>query len=101
MNIKWLIACFVIVNFFSLFLMGLDKHKAIHNKYRIAEKTLFLSALPFSSYGFLIGMKVFHHKTKKLHFKLGSIFLIIVHTIAIIFILQEVISFEQILSQFK
>lgn len=101
MYFKWIVISFVIVNFISLIMMGVDKHKAIHNRYRISEKALFISALPFSSYGFLLGMKIFHHKTKKLHFKLGSIVLVIVHTAVIIYFLQAVISFDEILSQFR
>lgn len=91
---------FLLVNIISLLLMAVDKYKAVHNKYRISEKTLFISALPFSSYGFYLGMKLFRHKTQKFSFKLGSLFLMIVHTSIILYILMNQQSFEGIFSQF-
>jgi uncharacterized membrane protein YsdA (DUF1294 family) len=76
--------------------MGIDKRKAIKGKYRISEKALFISALPFSSYGFALGMKLFRHKTQKLHFKLGSFFLMLLHTAIIVYILKTYVSFDGI-----
>lgn len=89
------------VNIFSLIFMGLDKYKAIKQQFRISEKALFLSALPFSSYGFFLGMKLFRHKTQKKRFVLGSYFLMSLHTIIILYCLHKQLSFEEILRQFK
>ncbi|MDN6195214.1 MAG: DUF1294 domain-containing protein, partial [Atopostipes suicloacalis] len=52
------------------FLYGLDKKRAMKKKKRISEKTLFFISFLFGGIGALFGMKQFHHKTKKLKFKL-------------------------------
>jgi len=80
--------------------MGIDKWKAKHNRYRISEKLLFISAIPFSSFGFALGMKVFHHKTRKWYFKLGSFILMILHLFIILYILHQQESFDGIFNQF-
>lgn len=59
-----------LTNFMSFCLFGIDKYKAIKNHYRISENTLLLSCLLFSAFGGLLGMFIFHHKTKKWKFKL-------------------------------
>lgn len=52
-------------------MFGIDKYKAIHQKYRISEKALFMIALIGGAYGAYVAMYLFHHKTRKLKFKLG------------------------------
>lgn len=59
------------ITFLSYFLMGLDKYKAIRNKWRIPEKVLFLSAILGGSIGSVLGMYMFHHKTKHASFRIG------------------------------
>ena len=68
----------IIINLLSFILMGLDKYKAINNHWRISEYTLFGLSLLGGSLGTLMGMFIFHHKTKKNSFRiLIPIFLII------------------------
>lgn len=59
------------INFLAWALCGIDKWKARRGSWRIPEKTLLLSAAAGGSIGFLIGMKIFHHKTKHKKFTLG------------------------------
>lgn len=59
------------INTASFICFYLDKRKAIKKKYRISEYSLFLLALIGGSIGSILGMYVFHHKTKKLKFKFG------------------------------
>ena len=59
----------------ALAAFGLDKGKAIAGRRRFAEGTLLLVAL-FGPFGAYAGMKLFHHKTKRLKFKLVPIFLL-------------------------
>ena len=66
-----LIIYIVIANIVAFALMGIDKRKAIKNKYRIPEKVLFMSAILFGSIGANLGMKVFRHKTKHMSFVIG------------------------------
>ena len=51
--------------------MLIDKHKAKKNRWRIPEKTLFLTAILGGSVGSLVGMYTFRHKTKHIQFTLG------------------------------
>ena len=55
----------LLINLFSLFVMGLDKRKAIKKQYRISELSFFLLAIIGGSLGIILGMLLFHHKTKK------------------------------------
>jgi len=59
------------VNLVLFAAMGIDKRKAVKGRWRIPEKTLFLLAIVGGSIGGIVGMRVFHHKTKHLSFKLG------------------------------
>lgn len=66
-----IIAYFLIINLSGLLSMYIDKRKAIKNKWRIPEKTLFLIALIGGSIGSISGMHLFRHKTKHWYFKYG------------------------------
>jgi uncharacterized membrane protein YsdA (DUF1294 family) len=50
--------------------MGIDKRKAKQRAWRIPEKTLFVIAFLGGGIGSLLGMYVFHHKTKHKKFVL-------------------------------
>ena len=58
----------VLVNLITFTMYGIDKRRAIKNKWRIPEKTLLLAALFGGAMGALWGMILFHHKTKKAKF---------------------------------
>lgn len=66
-----LIVYLILINLIGFAAMGIDKRKAIRHKWRIPERTLFLTALLFGSIGVLTGMYVFRHKTKHLSFSIG------------------------------
>lgn len=61
----------LIVNLVGFALMGLDKRKAKRGQWRISEKTLFLPPLLGGTVGAILGMRVFHHKTKHWYFRYG------------------------------
>lgn len=61
----------IIINIFGFFIMGIDKHKAKMANRRIPENTLFMFTFLGGGVGTIAGMYVFHHKTKKLKFKIG------------------------------
>ena len=62
------IAYLVLANLVAFAMYGIDKKRAIKNKWRIPEKTLLLAALFGGAMGALWGMILFHHKTKKAKF---------------------------------
>ncbi len=56
------------INVYAFCLTAVDKHRAVHQKWRIPEHTFFLLALFGGAFGIWFGMGVFHHKTKKKRF---------------------------------
>ena len=69
------------VNLAAFALMGLDKRRARRGDWRISEKALFLPAVLGGALGGLLGMRVFHHKTKHWYFRFGMPALLIVQII--------------------
>lgn len=59
------------MNILGFSLMGADKQKARRHRWRIPEKTLFLTSLLGGSVGTLAGMYFFHHKTRHWYFVVG------------------------------
>lgn len=59
------------VNLTAFVLMGIDKRRARKDLWRIKERTLFLPVLLGGGLGGILGMKVFHHKTKHWYFRFG------------------------------
>jgi uncharacterized membrane protein YsdA (DUF1294 family) len=68
---KYFAIYLLIVNAIGFLLMLIDKRKAIRHRWRIPEKTLFLTAAIGGSVGSIMGMYTFRHKTKHLQFTLG------------------------------
>ena len=59
------------MNILGFVLMFSDKKRARRGDWRIRERTLFLVAVFGGSLGSLLGMRLFHHKTKHWYFVLG------------------------------
>ena len=59
------------INAVGFVLMGIDKRRARRDQWRISEKTLFLPPLLGGTVGAILGMRVFHHKTKHWYFRYG------------------------------
>ena len=72
----------VLANLVAFAMYGIDKRRAIKNKWRIPEKRLLLAALLGGAFGALWGMILFHHKTKKAKFFL---------TVPVLFVLQVIL----------
>ncbi len=58
----------ITINIISFIIYGIDKQKAIKQKWRINENILIILALIGGGAGSFIGMYTFHHKTKKIKF---------------------------------
>ena len=69
--IKGLIYYLLGINLLTFLLFGIDKGKARQGKWRIPEATLLMLAVLGGSVGALLGMAVFHHKTKHKKFAIG------------------------------
>ncbi len=61
----------LLINGIGFVLMGVDKRRAKRDQWRISEKTLFLPPLLGGTVGAILGMRVFHHKTKHWYFRYG------------------------------
>lgn len=83
---------YVVINVITFILFGVDKAKAKSNAWRIPEKTL----LGFSFFGgaFLgfLGMRIFHHKTKKPAFYISVPIFMILHIALWVYFVFYVIS---------
>ena len=80
--IRWeygILIYWVIINVVTFFLYGIDKHKAQHDKWRIPESSLLGLAVLGGSVGALLGMKIWHHKTKHKKFRLGLPAILLAH----------------------
>ena len=59
------------VNVLAFILYGVDKKRARNREWRISEKTLIGIAVIGGSIGAILGMHVFHHKTRHWYFRFG------------------------------
>lgn len=67
---KILLLWIVIMSLITFVCYGIDKKKAMEHAWRIRESTLILLAFLGGAPGACIGMRVFHHKTKHLKFRI-------------------------------
>lgn len=58
------------VNLAAFILYGVDKRRARLHRWRISESGLILFAWIGGAYGAICGMKMWHHKTQKVKFKI-------------------------------
>lgn len=59
------------INLIAIGAYGVDKYKAKRNRWRIPEHTLLALAFVGGGLGAALGMKLFHHKTRKTKFRVG------------------------------
>lgn len=77
-------AYLLIMNIIGFALMGIDKRRAVKRLWRISESTLFVVAIIGGSLGSIIGMRVFHHKTKHWYFVYGMPAILIIEVLAVV-----------------
>lgn len=78
-----LIIYLVAINIISFVVYGMDKRAAIKEQWRVPEKTLLFLAAIGGSVGAALGMKIFHHKTKKIKFVVTVPVCMIIHVAVI------------------
>ena len=83
-----LIIYIAIINLYGFLIMYLDKKRSIKGQWRIPESRFFVVAILLGSLGTLLGMKLFHHKTKHWYFKYGIPAIMVVQ-IALYFLLHN------------
>lgn len=75
----------IVINILGFWVMGLDKHKAKMAERRIPENTLFMFTILGGGVGTIAGMYVFHHKTKKMKFKVGMPLILILEILIFVY----------------
>ena len=73
----------LVINFITFILYYIDKKRSIQKRARIREYTLFVFGFFGGSIGALLGMNIFHHKTKKFQFWFFNILFLILWTISL------------------
>lgn len=87
---KLVVAILAIANILGFAIVGLDKNQSRQeNNPRVREVYFFVWAVFFSSLGVLVGMLIFHHKTRKWYFPLGMFALIIQQALLIYLLLSK------------
>ena len=82
--IIYIIVLIVIWNIFAFLIMGFDKKRAEKGGSRVPEKVLLLISFLLGGPGILIGALVWHHKTRKLKFRIGIPVSLIVNTVILV-----------------
>lgn len=77
----------IVINVITFFAYGIDKKKAIDNKWRISESRLIGLAMLGGSVGALCGIHIFHHKVRKPKFYIGVPVILIIQIVFCIYIL--------------
>lgn len=72
------ISYLVLINTLTLFIYGADKLSAEASAWRVRERTLLFLALIGGSAGALIGMNLFHHKTRKVSFQILFVVILLI-----------------------
>ena len=83
---KFIVCYYILINLASFSLMYIDKRKSKKRKTRISEKNLLIPGLIGGVIGIILGMKIFHHKTRKLSFKFAVLIILILNSIYLYFI---------------
>ncbi len=66
---RYIIITYIMWNIITFIIMGIDKHKAQKNKWRISESTLLITAFLMGGIGSFTGSQFFRHKTQKTKFR--------------------------------
>ena len=79
----------LLLSIITFFAYGIDKRKAVKNKWRTKEKTLLLMSFLGGAFGGTLGMKKFRHKTSREHwyFKVVNVLGILVHMALFVYVL--------------
>lgn len=73
----------ILINFIGFISMGMDKYRAVKKKWRVKEGTLFFIAGIGGSFGSILGMHIFHHKSSRKKFRLGFFVLLLIQVLVL------------------
>ncbi len=87
--IKGFVIYLIVINIITFLVMGLDKLKAKNGSWRVQEATLFTLVFFGGGIGGILGMIVFHHKTKKAKFRILFPLILIVEVIGLVYFFSK------------
>ena len=76
-----LVVYLLAINLLAFILYGIDKKRARKREWRISEKTLIGIAVIGSCVGAILGMHIFHHKTRHWYFRYGLPLILIIQVL--------------------
>ncbi len=85
---QYILIVISIWNLITFSLMGIDKYKSKKGHWRIKENTLLICAFLMGGVGSLLGMIIFHHKTKHAKFVIGLPLCIIANILILYYCLR-------------
>jgi uncharacterized membrane protein YsdA (DUF1294 family) len=89
-----LIIYVLFVTFLGIASMASDKIRAMEHRFRIPESVLITIAVIGGSIGSILGMVLFHHKTRKAKFRIGLPVILAVQIAVIILLRAVMVSIE-------
>lgn len=88
MQHRILLIYLAVVNILTIIVFGVDKMNAKSNRQRVRIVTLLGLAFIGGSVGALIGMYVFHHKTKKAYFTVGVPLILLMQVVVLFYVMN-------------
>lgn len=83
---------FLIINLITFLAFLIDKRKAVHNKYRIAENVLIFLCIIGGFIGALNSMVIFKHKLYKKKFTITIPLISLIYLVLFVLIIQGIFS---------
>lgn len=71
LQLEALLIYLVVINVIAFACFGIDKARAVKHEWRVREATLLTLSLAGGSFGGMLAMHVFRHKTRKPRFRYG------------------------------
>lgn len=96
MQHRILLIYLAVVNILTFIVFGVDKMNAKSNRQRVRIVTLLGLAFIGGSVGALIGMYVFHHKTKKAYFTVGVPLILLMQVVVLFYVMNMGIFFGEV-----
>ena len=81
----------IVINAVSFICFFIDKNRARKKLYRISESFLFSVSIMGGAFGSLLGMKIFHHKSKKKKFTIGIPIILVFNVFILIYLEQTLV----------
>lgn len=91
-HLEWvLLGLFIIWNVMGFIVYAVDKHRAVHNRWRVSERTLLMYMLFGAGVGCYLAMRFLRHKTQKRSFKTAALLGVSIGLVFLVHIVESVV----------